>query len=211
MSWLLRGRELIFGAYKHLPTLFIVGSLLVGSITGIVPILILGLVCSFLGLIVYGFQSIMRNLFTNNASVLALLSSQNQDMPKEILLSMWVTMTTFIVIYIFSNALAVFLLPPVANADDERYSNRRSYMMSVMISVLIVGLILLLSRMTNLGNETYIMGISSLILGTGIGFAMWNLVSVGGKDLRIGDIFQVRNNMTSISTSGVTTPIMCTT
>jgi hypothetical protein len=199
MSWLLRGRELILGAYEYLPNLFISGSLLLGAITGVVPILILGLSTSFLGVLVLGVQQIVKNYIGGNS----LLGNS-----KETLLSMWVSVASFVITYIFLNAYNVYILPPVAGANDELLGNRQSYMVSVMLALFVVGSLLFISRY-QLGNETYVMGAGSMILGIGIGTAMWSLVSQAGRDIRMGDIFQVRNNMIQSSTVGNVTPIMC--
>jgi hypothetical protein len=213
MSWLLRGRELIFGAYDHLPHIFTLGSLVVGSMTGIVPILILGLVSSLVGFLILITQSIFKKYLGENVSILKYLSSdipcyRSSSTSTEILISSWATMASFIIIYIFLNAVTVFNLPPVPGAKDELLANRYSYMVSVMVSLVIIGLIFIASRM-QLGCETYVMGTTSILLGLGLAIAMWNLVSVGGKDIRMGDIFQVRNNMTPIAAEGVINPVMC--
>jgi hypothetical protein len=212
MSWILRGRELIFGAYENLPNLFIGGSLLLGAITGIIPILILGLVTSFVGILIYGFQLLMHNFLGNDPLALALVSSKipcrKGESSNELFVTSWASVTTFIVTYIFLNALSIYQLPAVGGANEDLIANRQSYMASVMFAIALIGLILLVTRM-KMGCETYFMGIVSIIVGAGAGTGLWNLVSVGGKDVRMGDLFQVRNNMTGIQSSGVTTPVMC--
>jgi hypothetical protein len=156
---------------------------------------------------------VMKNLLGNDPLALALIGSKipcrtGEENSNELFVSSWASITTFVVTYIFLNALSVFQLPSVGGADEDLIANRQSYMASVMISISIIGLLLLAVRM-KMGCETYFMGISSIILGGGVGTALWNLVSVGGKDIRMGDLFQVRNNMTGVNSSGVTTPIMC--
>ena len=212
MSWLLRGRELLLGAYDYLPNIFIVGSLLVGATTGIVPLLILGLVTTFLGVIIFGFQTLMRGM-TGGTSVFKYFSSTGPcSLSKlgsiEVLVSSWASITSFIITYLFLNALAVYQLPAPTGADPQLVANRQAYMISIMVSVLIIGLILLASRI-KLGCETILMGVLSVVLGTGVASAMWNLVTLGGKDLRMGDVFQVRNNMANTGLSKEINPVMC--
>jgi len=216
MSWILRGRELLFGAYNHIPHIFIVGSLLVGAFTGIIPILILGLVTAFLGVIVLGFQTVLKGLFGQDLTALRVLSSTlpctaGQPNSYEFLISSWGTITTFVLTYIFLNALAVYNYTSVAGADLTLVANRESYMVSTMIGVLLTGLLLLGIRM-KIGCESYVMGICSLILGVGVAFGMWNLVTptIGGvQDIRMGDLFQIRNNIVTTASKGDITPIVC--
>jgi hypothetical protein len=212
MSWLLRGRELLLGAYDYLPNIFIMGSLLVGATTGIVPLLILGLVTAFLGVIIYGFQSAV-GMILNGSSLYKFFSSVgpcnlNKIGSMELLVSSWASITTFIIVYLFLNALSVYQLPAPNDADPRLVANRQAYMLSIMVSLSIVGLILLGSRIA-LGCETKLMGLLSLVLGAGVASAMWNLVSLGGKDIRMGDVFQVRNNMANTGLSKEINPVMC--
>jgi hypothetical protein len=213
MSWLLRGRELFLGAYDHLPNVFIIGSLLVGAMTGIVPLLILGLVTTFLGVILFGFQTIMGGIIGEGTSLFKYLSSigpcnLNKIGSNELLISSWASITTFIFVYLFMNALAVYQLPIATGVDPQLVANRQAYMISIMVSLSIIGLILLGSRVM-LGCETKLMGVLSLALGAGTAYGMWNLVSLNGNDIRMGDIFQVRNNMANTGLVNELNPVMC--
>jgi len=53
------------------------------------------------------------------------------------------------------------------------------------------------------------MGLLSLGLGGGTAYGMWNLVSLNERDLRMGDIFQIRNNMAGTNLSQQIKPVMC--
>lgn len=205
MSWLLRGRDLVFGSYNHLPNILIMGSLLIGSITGIIPILILGLAAAFLGLLVYGSQIIIRKIIGDKSQLLNWFSSSgrcNLDKPGsfEYLVSMWVSITFFALTYLFLNAFAIFNQPPTDGASDQLIANRASYMISVMFALCIVAIILGVSRYM-LGCETVAMTIVSILLGGSIAYITWNLA-----DIRMGDVFQIKNNMTQTNTSK---PVMC--
>ena len=216
MSWILRGRELLFGAYNHIPHIFIVGSLLVGSITGIIPVLILGLVTSFLGVIILGLQTVLKGLFGNDLTALRLLTSTvpcNAGKPDsyEFLVSTWGTITTFVLTYIFLNAIAVYNYISVPGADLTLVANRESYMVSTMLGVVLTGILLLGIRM-KIGCESWVMGICSIIVGGGLAFGMWNMVTptTGGvQDIRMGDLFQIRNNVVTSISKGDITPIVC--
>jgi len=207
MSWILRGRELLLGAYSYLPNIFIVGSLLVGATTGIIPILILGLVTAFLGVIIFGFQTIMGSIL-RGSSLYRYFSSMGPASTSEVLISSWASITTFVFVYLFLNTLAVYQLPAPTGADPQLVANRQAYMISIMISLCIVGLILFVSRFY-IGYETIIMGLLSLGLGGGTAYGMWNLVSLNERDLRMGDIFQIRNNMAGTNLSQQIKPVMC--
>jgi len=209
MSWLLRGRELVFGTYDNLPTIFIVGSLLLGSMTGIVPILVLGLATAFLGLLVFAFQLAMRGMFGDTTPLSVWFSSSgpcslNKRGSIEVLVSSWVSITSFVLTYLFLNALANYTKPPPDGANDHLVANRASYMISAMMAMVIVAIILGTSRYM-LGCEPIIMTLLSLSLGVGVAYGMWNLV-----DIKMGDVFQIVNNMAYINSSGgATTPVLC--
>jgi hypothetical protein len=210
MSWLLRGRDLVYGSYNNLPNILIIGSLLIGSISGIIPILILGLASAFLGLIVYGSQFIMRRIIGDKSDLLKWLSSAercnlNKAGSYEILVSTWVSITFFALTYLFLNALAIFNETPTAGANDQLIANRSSYMISAMFALCIIAIILGVSRYM-LGCETIAMTFVSLVLGGGVAYGMWNLA-----DIRMVDVYQIKNNMTNLNNlqDGKPTPVLC--
>lgn len=209
MSWLLRGRELVFGTYDNLPTIFIVGSLLIGSMTGIVPILILGLTTAFVGVLVFIFQLTMRGIAgTEKNSLVDFFSSigpcsLNKQGSTELLVSSWMSITSFVLAYLFLNALAIYNETPPANASDQLVANRSSYMISAMVAICIIAVILGVSRRM-LGCETKLMAVLSLALGIGVAYGIWNLV-----DIKMGDVFQIVNNMANVSSTNTTTPVLC--
>lgn len=206
MSWLLRGRDLVFGTYTNLPTIFIVGSLLIGSMTGIIPILVLGLVSSFVGIVVFLYQIGAKSFIEsiNIPSVTKTLRSKGPCEGKnEYIITTWSSITSFVIAYIFLNALANYQKPAVDKANEQLVANRASYMISVMISLVSVAVLLIAIRM-NLGCEGWITGPLSMAVGASLAFGMWNLV-----DLRMGDVFQIELNKTSSGPIGKTTPVVC--
>ena len=212
MSWLVRGRELVFGTYDNLPTIFIAGSLLIGSMTGIVPILILGLTTAFLGLLVLAFQIGMRSIVGTESNdfnpFIKFFSSTgpcslNKKGSVELLVSSWASITTYVIVYLFLNALANYTKPSKNDAANQLVANRSSYMISAMVALCIIAIILIASRYM-LGCETGQMAILSIALGGGVAYGMWNLV-----DIKMGDVFQIINNMAINSTGEKTTPVMC--
>jgi hypothetical protein len=80
--------------------------------------------------------------------------------------------------------------------------------MSIMIALSIISIIFITTRIS-IGFETFIIGPLSVFFGVGMAWALWNLVTLGGKDLRMGDVFQVRVNMIANNPSGGVTPIAC--
>jgi hypothetical protein len=206
MSWLLRGRDLIFGTYTNLPTIFIAGSLLIGSMTGIIPILVLGLVTSFVGLVVFVYQTGAKGFIEslNIPSVTNTLKSKGPcEGSTEYIITTWSTITSFVISYLFLNALANYQKPPVPRATEQLVANRASYMISAMVSLVLVAVLLIAIRM-NLGCEGKLTGPLSMAVGASLAFGMWNLV-----DLRMGDVFQIEINKTSASSTGKTTPVLC--
>jgi hypothetical protein len=174
--------------------------------TGIIPILVLGLVTSFVAIVVFLYQMGARSFIEsiNIPSVTKTLRSIGPCEGKnEYIITTWSSITSFVITYIFLNALANYQKPAVDRANEQLVANRASYMISVMVSLVIVAIILMGLRM-NLGCEQWWMGILSVAVGGSLASGMWNLV-----DLRMGDVFQIELNKTSSSTTGKTTPVVC--
>jgi len=125
-----------------------------------------------------------------------------------VLVSSWSTMASFIIAYLFFNAMYVYSYKNANIRDDNLIANRQAYMMSIMIALSIISVIFIATRIS-IGFETFIIGPLSVFFGVGMAWALWNLVTLGGKDLRMGDVFQVRVNMIANNPSEAITPIAC--
>lgn len=210
MSWIVRGRELLMNTYKHLPTLFMGGSLMLGGLTGIVPFLILGLFTTILYLGLKGLNTFMNSMLGTPNSTYAYFSFKPESGPNELFLNQWLTLSVFVITYLFSNILSVYNYATNSVTDESLIANRQAYAISCMTALVVFTIFLFISK-GMLDKLPALMWILSLGAGGGIGYAMWNLVSSRGTDLRVGDVFQIRNNLapSGYVQGAMTTPVVC--
>jgi hypothetical protein len=212
MSWLIRARTLLLGIYTELPTLLVAGTLLLGGITGLLPMIIVGLCCALVWITIYGIQFLFKGLFglEHDKIILTRLSSLQSN---DVVLSKWIGVLMFLSTYVLSNAIAIYNLPASTSDNQQLIDNRKAYMISCMIAVVLICVILFIMRW-KASNEKWWMWMFSLGVGGSAGLALWNAVTKNGSDLRWGDLFQVRSNLApaSLSTSdGSMKPVICTT
>jgi hypothetical protein len=210
MSWIVRGRELLMNSYKHLPTLFVGGTLMMGGLTGIVPFLILGTFTTAVYLFFNTLNIFMNSMLPTSNSGSMYYSFKSESGPPELFLNQWLTLSVFVVTYLFCNILSVYNYTTNSAMDESLIANRHAYAISCMVALSVFTLLLLISK-GMLDKLPLLMWILSLGAGGGIGYALWNLVSNSGTDLRIGDVFQIRNNMPAVgyTTGAMTTPVVC--
>jgi len=197
--------------YTNLPTLIVAGTLSLGGVTGILPLIIFGLCCAMLWGSAYAVQRFFGGLFglEHDKLILSRLSSVESN---ELIISKWIILLIFLYTYIMMNAIAIYNLPIKSEKENEQLiQNRQAYMISCMIAVTLIVLVLLIMR-RNIGNEKWWMWLYSLGIGGFAGWGIWNLVTQGGNDLRWGDLFQIRLNLappfTATDPSGQTT-VLC--
>jgi hypothetical protein len=208
MSWLLRARELLLGMYTNLPNLLVAGTLLVGGLTGILPLIIFGACAALVWSAVYTLQFVLQGIVGDKLIISKLTSIEQYP---EFFINKWVTLLSFASTYALINAIIVYSYGSAENVDQQLIDNRQSYMVSCMIAIVLLTFTLLiikfytgLDRSVPIGkNILYVVGfVLSLGLGGGAGYFLWSMVtksnttqSINNTALQWGDLFQVIPNV----------------
>jgi hypothetical protein len=213
-------REFLLGAYHDLPNILMMGSLILGGMSGYLPLIWMGLGLIANAGIVQVLQSIAAILFNNSdyESWIATENSNacsifNQGMTPNtaagklyVTPSHWLAGSAFFTVFTIYNAIRVALRKPVEGASERMVNVRRAFS----LSVLIVGIFffaLVLGRGFS-GCETWIGGSLGVLIGAGVAIGYWHLLAScnGG---RVPDVLQVVN---ALPPAGGETkvPVVCT-
>lgn len=212
-------REFLLGSYHDLPNVLMMGSLILGGMSGYLPLIWMGLGLIANAGIIQVFQSIVTILFdksdyqshisTENAFACAIY---NQGMTPEaasgkvfVAPSHWLGGATFFTVFSIYNAIRVALRKPVAGAADRAVAVRRAFS----LSVLVIGLFffaLVLGRGLS-GCETWVGGTLGVLIGAGVAIGYWHLLASCNEG-RVPDVLQVIN---SLPPAGANTkvPVVC--
>ena len=212
-----RMREFLLGSYHDLPNVLFVGSLILGSIMGYLP-----LVWVSLGLILNGasvaiLQGLLSLLFPKWAQV----SVPSGATACEILGSVvgtagtgttvvapsyWLSAATFFAVFSIYNSIRIALKPPARGASAEKIDTRRAFSLSVLV-IGIVFLALIMGRGYS-GCETWLGGISGVLVGGGLGIGYWHLLDVCGTGT-IPDVLQIVHSLPPPA-DVANVPVICT-
>jgi hypothetical protein len=214
--WTVRGRELVLNGFQDLPNILIVSSLLLGGITGSMPLIILGLGAlgssAFYLIIQNSLSMFALNWFKVPYSSACVSHKGYYDVKYRTsfdgLPSTWLFTLSYFVGYLLWNAVTIISLNPTTKNDVDKINSRRAQGISVLIAILIMYLVFVIYRIRS-NCETIISGFAGTILGlvTGIGI----FISIMNTDLRIGDVLQIRQGMEPVTTlQNQAAPIVCT-
>ena len=213
-------REFLLGAYHDLPNVLMMGSLILGGMSGYLPLIWLGLGLIANAGIIQLFQVLIQTIMdTSVGSQYSVgnafaCSVYNQGMtpftasqPLFVLPSHWLGGSAFFVVFSIYNAIHVALRKPVPGASDRMVNVRRAFSMSV----LVIGLFfmaLVLGRGLS-GCETWLGGALGILIGTGFAIGYWQLLAAcnGG---RVPDVLQVVNALPPIGGDDAKVPVVCT-
>lgn len=209
-------RNFLLGSYHDLPNVLFMGSLILGSITGYLP-----LVWVALGLIVNGgfiaaFQGLLRLLFPTwsqvsipagmgTCSIIQPSSVGRSDDIMTVAPSHWLAATVFFAVFSIYNSLQVAIRDPKNGVDSTKVQTRRAVSMSAMV-VGIVFFVLVLARGFT-GCETWLGSILGVLLGGGIAVGYWHFLDACGTGT-IPDILQIVGG-SAPAASEKETPIVC--
>jgi hypothetical protein len=214
-------REFLLGAYHDLPNVLMMGSLILGGMSGYLPLIWLGLGLIANAGVIQVFQSILTILFdksdfesqisVGNAYACSIF---NQGMTPDaaskklfVAPSQWLGGSAFFVVFSIYNAIRVALRKPVAGASERMVNVRRAFSLSVLV-IGIFFLALILGRGFS-GCETWLGGSLGILLGAGIAIGYWHLLAAcnGG---RVPDVLQVINALPPAGGDDAKVPVVCT-
>lgn len=215
-------REFLLSSYHDLPNVLMMGSLILGGMSGYLPLIWLGLGLIANAGVIQVFQSILSILFdksdyesyistTGNAFACNIYTqgmTPNAASQKLFVApSHWLGGSTFFVVFSIYNAIRVALRKPVPGASERMVNVRRAFSMSV----LVIGLFfmaLVLGRGLS-GCETWLGGTLGVVIGAGVAIGYWHLLAAcnGG---RVPDVLQVVNSLPPAGGDSASVPVICT-
>lgn len=216
---LVQAREFLLGAYHDLPNVLMMGSLILGGMSGYLPLIWLGIGLIANAGIIQVVQSILAILFeksdyesmivTDNAFACSIF---NQGMVPGavsklfVAPSHWLGGSAFFVVFSIYNAIRIALRKPVPGASERMVNVRRAFSMSVMV-IGIFFMALILGRGLS-GCETWLGGGLGILIGGGVAVGYWHLLAAcnGG---RVPDVLQVVNALPPTG-DDEKVPVMCT-
>lgn len=217
VPWTIRGKELVFNGIKDLPSILIVGGLLLGGMSGSVPLIVMALgglassasylflqnLLSSLGL---SFLRVPYNSACVSHKTIGYYDVKNRGLIDETS-STWLFTVCYFIGYLFYNALTITILDPTTKDDIDKVNSRKAQGISVMIALLIM-LFLFIGFRWKSKCENMITGPLGVLLGLGLGIGFFAMIQ--SSDLRIADVLQIKQGMEPInSLKGSVKPIVC--
>jgi len=212
---LIRIREFLLGTYHDLPNILFVGSLILGSITGYLPLVWVSVGLIFNGFNVAVLQAILGLIFDkdspansqifmngNSAACGILFPGDDSPVGKPdplnksgthiVAPSYWLASAIFFATFSIYNSIRVGFLPNVKGANQDKADARRAFTLTTFI-IGIVFFVLTLCRGFS-GCETYFGSITGILVGMGGAVAFWHFLDVCGTAM-VPDVLQVVNSM----------------
>lgn len=214
-----RLRQFLLGLYHDLPNVLFSGSLVLGSVTGYLP-----LVWVSMGLIVNAFgvaslQGLLGLLFDTSSK--GILASQ-LVIPKNaacniitggkpgssemmgVAPSYWLSSALFFATFVIYNSIQVAMMPVARGASQDKADIRQAFTLTTIIIGAVFFLLVLLRGYS--GCETYLGGALGAIVGIALAIGFWNLLNICGAGM-VPDVLQVVNSMAPPGDS--TVPVVC--
>lgn len=215
---LVRAREFLLGAYHDLPNVLFIGSLILGSITGYLPLVWVSLGLILNGAGIAALQGLMRLLFPTWAQVAVARGSPaceilSRSMPTDgpgvtyVAPSHWLSAAAFFAAFSIYNSLRVTLKESEAGVDQRKVSTRRAFGLSVLV-IGVAFFLLILARGFS-GCETWLGGTLGVLIGSGLAIGYWHLLDACGTGI-VPDVLQVINSLAPAAASSDATPVICT-
>ena len=213
-------REFILGAYHDLPNVLVVGSLLIGALTGYMPLLWLALGLLALNLpVTYLAQFALSYFFEGNEYLSvksggqcgssryrnSMSNSENPPILDFIAPTYWMSASIFFAVFTGYNALRILFKTSAKGATQQQINMRRAYCFSVLL-ISVIFFFIAGSRVLS-GCETIVGGALGALVGGGLAIGYWHTLDVCGSGL-VPDILQIVAN-SAPSTSGPITPVIC--
>lgn len=217
VPWTIRGRELVYKGFQDLPTIMIVGGLLLGGMTGSIPLIVMsmgGLATSTLYLFIQNIVSSIGLTFLKVPYNSACVSHKplgyydvKSRMSIDGMASTWLFSVCYFIGYLFYNAISVIVLDPTTKDDVDKVNSRMAQGISVIIALIVLGIMFVIFRLrTKCENVVTTLLGSTLGLALGLGF----FALAQSSDLRIADVLQIKQGMEPIDSSKQTIkPIVC--
>lgn len=217
---LLRAREFLVGAFHDLPNVIFIGSLVLGSLLGYLPLVWLAIGMLLNGAVVSLIQGILAVLFVSPTSAWGQVAVKKGAYACEILggdfsstneltivaPSHWLAATIFFATFSVYNSIRVAMKEPANGTSPDLVDVRRAFSLSVMV-IGVVFFALVLGRGFT-GCETWLGGGLGLAIGGGMAIAYWHILDACGTGM-IPDVLQVVGSMAPPG-ADTDVPVICT-
>ena len=217
---ILGARTFLLGAYHDLPNVLFIGSLILGSITGYLPLIWMAVGLLFNATGVFLFQLIFKLLihpdwikqyfvsakYSWACDVYGRVSSPRGPTTGMTVPSFWMAGTAFFAVFAIYNSIKLAMRPSAKGVAEEKVDNRKAFSYTT-LTVGIAFLLLVLARGFT-GCETWQGGILGLAVGGGLALAWYHILDACGTGA-IPDLLQAVNSLAPEG-SGVETPVVCT-
>jgi magnesium-transporting ATPase (P-type) len=215
----LRMRQFLLGMYHDLPNVLFAGSLILGSITGYLPLvwvsvglifngLSVAVLQGLLGLIINPLESFGPQVFLSKghpACEIMPKGKYGEETGTNVIApSYWLTSAIFFATFTIYNSVRVAMIPSVKGANPEKADIRQAFTLTTIV-IGAVFLLLIMGRGFS-GCESYFGGGLSLLIGSGLAIGYWHLLNVCGAGM-VPDVLQVVNSMAPPGED--TVPVVC--
>jgi len=212
-----RMRQFLLGLYHDLPNVLFVGSAVLGSVTGYLPLVwvSLGLILNSLGVaslqglfsILFDQNGMMKNnIFTKGSPACDIIigGKPGSGEPTIIAPSYWLSSAVFFASFVIYNSVQVAMMPVAKGASQDKVDIRHAFTLTTMV-ISAVFLLLVLMRGYS-GCESYFGGILGVAVGIGLSVAFWHILNVCGAGM-VPDVLQIVNSMAPPGED--TVPVVC--
>ena len=196
-------REFILGAYHDLPNVLFIGSLIIGSIFGYLPLVWVAVGLILNGAVVSIIQGILAFVLdwsqvsvprgSYACEILKLDAYDAKVGGKTVVApSHWLSATAFFATFSIYNSIRVALKESAQGVNQQKSDVRRAFSLSVLvIGIVFFGLILLRGFT---GCETWLGSITGCLIGGGLAVGYWHLLDACGTGM-VPDVLQVVGSM----------------
>lgn len=225
-------RKFLLAAYHDLPNILFVGSLILGSLIGYLPLVWLALGLIFNAAITSAGQYALQLLLESFPSTIGRFESQlrgtnlqrctvgfqftngstenprriSRDDSAIVAPSYWMSASAFFAAFSIYNSIRVTARDTKGKVDPLLVSARKAFSLSTLIIGLFFMMIIMARGWT--GCETMTGGILGVLMGSGVAIGFWHILDACGTG-KLPDVLQVVGSMAPDQTKKET-PVMCT-
>ena len=212
----LRMRQFLLGLYHDLPNVLFVGSFVLGSITGYLPLVWVAMGLIMNAFVVTSTQQLLaliwptwNQIITAKGAACDILSTGAPGNGTTIIApSMWLSSAVFFASFVIYNSVQVAMMPTAKGASKDKADIRQAFTLTTIVIGAVFFLLVLLRGHS--GCESYLGGTLGVLTGVGLGVGFWNILNVCGGAARVGmvpDVLQVVNSMAPPGED--TVPVVC--
>lgn len=219
---IMRLRQFILGLYHDLPNVLFVGSIVLGSIMGYLPLVWVSLGLILNTIVVACLQGLFGIVFNPSGALGSQIFLGKGHPACEIISavpgaaglgnngvsviapSYWLSSAIFFSTFVIYNSVQVAMMPVAKGANQEKADIRHAFTLTTAVIGAVFLMLVLLRGFS--GCESYLGGILSGVIGIGLGIGFWHMLNACGAGM-VPDVLQVVNSMAPPGEDRV--PVVC--